>query len=155
MSVSILLPQKWGDGHVTTFMGCQPRDSLGPHSLCSPQLPKAVVRLPPQLGAQGFGKCPSRTAAILAVWVCAHSARLFEAPGTVAHQAPLPKGFPRREHWSGLPSPPRGGLPDTGIVELTSLGLLNGRADSLALSCLGSPSSACRGAGKPSVTSSP
>ena len=28
--------------------------------------------------------------------------------------------FPRQEHWSGLPFPPPGDLPDTGI-ELTSL----------------------------------
>ena len=26
-------------------------------------------------------------------------------PMTVAHQAPLPMGFSRREYWSGLPSP--------------------------------------------------
>ena len=32
----------------------------------------------------------------------------FETPWTVAHQAPLSMGFPRQEHWSGvpLPSPP-------------------------------------------------
>ena len=32
-------------------------------------------------------------------------------PWTAAHQAPLP----RREHWSGLPFPPPGDLPDPGI----------------------------------------
>ena len=26
-------------------------------------------------------------------------------PQTVAHQAPLPMGFPRQEYWSGLPFP--------------------------------------------------
>ena len=34
---------------------------------------------------------------------------------TVAHQAPLSMGFSRQEHWSGLPSPPPGDLPDPGI----------------------------------------
>ena len=36
-------------------------------------------------------------------------------PGTVAHQAPLSMGFPRQEHWSGLPFPPPGDLPESGI----------------------------------------
>ena len=31
--------------------------------------------------------------------------RLFTPPWTVAHQAPLSMGFPRQEHWSGLPFP--------------------------------------------------
>ena len=34
---------------------------------------------------------------------------------TVARQAPLSMGFSRQEHWSGLPCPPPGGLPDPGI----------------------------------------
>ena len=34
---------------------------------------------------------------------------------TVAHQAPLPMEFSRQEHWSGLPFPSPGGLPDPGI----------------------------------------
>ena len=36
-------------------------------------------------------------------------------PWTVACQAPLSMGFPRQEHWSGLPFPPPGDLPDPGI----------------------------------------
>ena len=36
-------------------------------------------------------------------------------PGTVAHQAPLPIGFPRQEYWSSLPFPFPGDLPDPGI----------------------------------------
>ena len=36
-------------------------------------------------------------------------------PQTVAHQAPLSMGFPRQEYWSGLPFPPPGHLPDSGI----------------------------------------
>ena len=34
---------------------------------------------------------------------------------TVAHQAPLSMMFSRREYWSGLPCPPPGDLPDSGI----------------------------------------
>ena len=41
--------------------------------------------------------------------------RLFATPWTAAHQAPLSMGFSRQEHWSGLPFPPPGHLPDPGI----------------------------------------
>ena len=34
---------------------------------------------------------------------------------TVAHQAPLSTGFSRHEYWSGLPCPPPGDHPDSGI----------------------------------------
>ena len=34
---------------------------------------------------------------------------------TVAHQAPLSMGFPRQEHWSRLPFPSPGDLPNPGI----------------------------------------
>ena len=33
---------------------------------------------------------------------------LFMTPWTAAHQAPLSKGFPRQEYWSGLPFPSQG-----------------------------------------------
>ena len=36
-------------------------------------------------------------------------------PWTVAYQDPLSMGFPRQEHWSGLPFPSPGDLPDPGI----------------------------------------
>ena len=45
--------------------------------------------------------------------------RLFVAPWTVARQAPLSVGFSREEHWSGLPCPPPGDLPDPGIEPMT------------------------------------
>ena len=48
-------------------------------------------------------------------------------PWTVAGQAPLSMGFSRQEYWSGLPCPPPGDLPNSGI-EPGSLALL---ADSL------------------------
>ena len=47
------------------------------------------------------------------------------APWTEACLAPLSVGFPRQEHWSGLPSPSPGGLPDPGI-EPTSPTLAGG-----------------------------
>ena len=41
--------------------------------------------------------------------------RLFVTLWTVACQAPLSIGFSRQEHWSGLPCPPPGDLPEPGI----------------------------------------
>ena len=43
-------------------------------------------------------------------------------PWTVAHQGPLSMGFLRQEHWSGLPCPPPGDFPHTGLkpASLTS-----------------------------------
>ena len=52
-----------------------------------------------------------------------HSCPLhFETLWTVAPQAPLSMGFSRQEYYSGLPDPPPGDLPDSGIqaVSLTS-----------------------------------
>ena len=45
---------------------------------------------------------------------CFRHVQLFAAPWTVAHQAPLSRGFSRQEYWSGLPSPPED-LPNPGI----------------------------------------
>ena len=36
-------------------------------------------------------------------------------PWTVAYQAPLSIGFSRQEHWSGVPLPSPGDLPDPGV----------------------------------------
>ena len=44
----------------------------------------------------------------------------FATLWTVAYQAPLSMGFSRPEYWNGLPCPPPGALPDSGI-ELMSL----------------------------------
>ena len=41
--------------------------------------------------------------------------RLFATLWTVACQTPLYMGFPRQEYWSGLPFPPPGDLPPSGI----------------------------------------
>ena len=45
--------------------------------------------------------------------------QLFATPWTVAHQAPLSMEFSRQEHWSGLPLPSLGDLPDTGIEPMS------------------------------------
>ena len=41
--------------------------------------------------------------------------QLFATPWIVAHQAPLSKGFPRQEYWSGLPFPSPGELLNPGV----------------------------------------
>ena len=43
----------------------------------------------------------------------------FVTPWTVAQQAPLSMVFSRQEHWSGLPWPPPGELPDPGIEPMS------------------------------------
>ena len=37
------------------------------------------------------------------------------APWTVAHQSPLSMDFSSKDYWSGLPFPPPGDLPNSGI----------------------------------------
>ena len=58
--------------------------------------------------------------------------RLFATLWTIAHQVPLSILFPRQEYWSGLPHPPPGDLPNTGI-EPWFLRLLKWQAVSLPL----------------------
>ena len=41
--------------------------------------------------------------------------QIFATLWTVAHQAPLSKGFSRQEYWSGLPCPSPRDLPNPGI----------------------------------------
>ena len=43
------------------------------------------------------------------------SCPMLATPWTVVHQVPLPMGFFRQEHWSGLPFPSPGVLPDPEI----------------------------------------
>ena len=42
-------------------------------------------------------------------------AKWLQSCPTRARQAPLSMGFSRQEYWSGLPFPPPGDLPNTGI----------------------------------------
>ena len=54
------------------------------------------------------------------VRVLSHSVMSDSATSwTVAHQAPLSVGFSRQEHWSGLPCPPPGDLPDSGTEPMS------------------------------------
>ena len=56
-----------------------------------------------------------RTTTCVCVCVCVQSLScvwLFVTPWTVAHQAPLSIELSRQEHWSGLPFPSPGDLPD-------------------------------------------
>ena len=45
--------------------------------------------------------------------------QLFATLWTVAHQAPLSKGFSRQEYWNGLPCPAPGDLPNLGIKPIS------------------------------------
>ena len=47
--------------------------------------------------------------------------RLFETLWTIATQAPLSKGFSRKEYWGGFPCPPPGNLPNSGIEPASSV----------------------------------
>ena len=64
--------------------------------------------------------------------------QLFVILWTVARQALLSKEFSRQEHWSGLPCPPPGDLPDPGIkpASLTSPAL-SGRFFTTSATCKG------------------
>ena len=64
--------------------------------------------------------------------------QLFATPQTVARQAPLSMGFSKQEHWSRLPSPPTGDLPDPGI-EPASLMSPAWQAGPLSIAPLGKP----------------
>ena len=67
--------------------------------------------------------CDYSSVSDVCVCVCmcsvTRSVQLFVTPGTVALQAPLSMQFSRQEHWSGLPIPSPGDLPDPG-TELPS-----------------------------------
>ena len=72
--------------------------------------------------------------------MCAQShshVQLFVTPWTVAYQAPLSMEFSRQEHWTRLPFPSLGDLPDPGI-EPESLVCPVLQADTLPLSHQGS-----------------
>ena len=63
----------------------------------------------------------------------------FETPWTVACQAPLSMEFSRQEYWSGLPFPPPGALPDSGIKPASPVSPAL-QVDSLPAEPLGKPS---------------
>ena len=45
--------------------------------------------------------------------------QLFAIPWTIAYQVPLSMGFSRQEHWSVLPFPSPGDIPDPEIEPLS------------------------------------
>ena len=59
----------------------------------------------------------------------------FATPWTIAHQVPLPMGFPRQEYWSGLHFL----LQEIFLTQGSNPGLLVWQVDSLPLRHLGSP----------------
>ena len=50
-------------------------------------------------------QCLDKPRLLLLLLSCFSRVRLYATPQTAAHQAPLPLGFSRQEHWSGLPFP--------------------------------------------------
>ena len=81
---------------------------------------------------------PGKDHECVCVLGCFSRVRLFVTPWTVAYQAPLFMGFSRQEHWSGLPCPPAGDLPDPGIKAAYPAAPAS-QVDSLLLSHQGSP----------------
>ena len=89
-------------------------------------------------GSRGSGNLVSLSGSSLRVlwkWKSLSYVRLFVSPWTVAHQAPLSRGFSRQESWSGLPLPSPGDLPTPGIKP----GSPALQADSLPFELQGSP----------------
>ena len=74
-----------------------------------------VVSLLPEIRHSSDQRC-TPVAFSTRFWVVVLSrVRLWATLWTVAHQAPWAVGFPRQEHWGGLPFPPPGDLSDPGI----------------------------------------
>ena len=61
----------------------------------------------------------SRVSVVVVVVQSLSRVQLFETPWIVAHQASLSMGFPRQEHWSGLPFSTPEYLPDAGIQSMS------------------------------------
>ena len=79
------------------------------HPLHLLRLVLCVFLLLPGMPASQHLCCP------LHIFVNSLKSFLFVTLWTVAHQAPPSLGFSRQEHWSGLPCPPLGDLPNPGI----------------------------------------
>ena len=76
---------------------------------------------------------------------------LSSIPWTVARQAPLSMGFPRQEHWNGVPFPSPGDLSNPG-KEAGSAAL---QADSLPFEPLGKPRNTWKSSNMPHYKQSP
>ena len=91
-----------------------PCEALSTHLLIHPRSPSLgwITSLPSLSSWRNQDSAKGSVCVCARVVSCANSA----IPQTVAHQAPLSVGFPRQKHWSGLPRPPPGDLPDSGIA---------------------------------------
>ena len=60
--------------------------------------------------------------------MCAKSLQLclFVTPWTITHHTSLSMGFSRQVYWSGLPRPPPGDLPNSGIKPGSLVSALTG-----------------------------
>ena len=81
-------------------------------SILEPSWPPVDIRGPWGRGTSAFavGALLDRGQAKMPTCSCSSA-----PPWTAARQAPLPVGFSRQEHWSGLPCSPPGELPNAGI----------------------------------------
>ena len=99
-----------------------------------------TLRGQPALGPYGSGRRPGHQGDSKEVHVAgvlfSHQvmSNSFVTLWTVAHQAPLSMRFHRQEHWSGLPFPSPGDLPNPGIEPMSPAR----QVDSLPLSHQGS-----------------
>ena len=88
-----------------------------PWSILATHMPSPVTALSSR--GQGWAASQRWTAllrrALLYVIQSLSRVRLFVIPRTIAYQAPPSMGFSRKEHWSGLPFPSPGNLPNPGI----------------------------------------
>ena len=76
-------------------------------SEATPPPPGAGRQRPPGAARRVSGRVYLRLSGFISLWWFFDSATSW----TVAHQAPLSTGFPRREYWSGLPVPSPGDFP--------------------------------------------
>ena len=85
------------------------------YGLPSQQPPPAWLSLSQPFSSLPLEPCISQ---VLVFSLCSH-VWLFAAPWTVAYQAPLSLGFSRQECWNGLPFPPPGDFPNSGIKSVS------------------------------------
>ena len=106
----------------------QPLGQLGAEAAQQPVAEQVTARYLPSVSA---GDCPplavfhptsdpSRVTILSCGRMLSHTDVSDSAtPWTAALEAPLSMGFSRQEYWSGLPFPPPGDLPDSGIEPLS------------------------------------
>ena len=116
------------------------RKSVYDHKLFDAEILNLITRTPLKNAKYTISSYISET---LSCCLVAKLCTTFVTEWTAGRQAPLSVGFPRQEHWSGLPFPPPGDLPGRKSREGSSRGssnqglnpyLLHWQADSLLLS---------------------